>query len=70
MGPVGSSTAGIRRSGPNDNANLNNDNNVGSGSSHYIRLDGTAVTADYGWRNDDLGAAGAACRVFGYVISG
>jgi hypothetical protein len=68
--PGGEFNSGFTTFGANDNANLNNDNNVGSGSSHYIRLDGTAVTADYGWRNDDLGAAGAACRVFGYAISG
>jgi len=51
------------------NANLNQDSD-GSGSSHYLRLNGTGVTAHYGFRNDDLGTAGVACRVFGYAVSG
>ncbi len=45
------------------------DNN-GSGASHYIRLNGTGVTAHYGWRNDDFAGLGVACRVFGYAVSG
>jgi hypothetical protein len=61
---------GYQSFGATTNANLNNSTNNGSGSSHYIRLNGTGVNAEYGWRNDDLGGAGVACRVFGYAISG
>jgi len=51
------------------NADLNNSEDVGSGSAHYIRANGTGVTALYGWRNDALGTT-AACRVFGEAIAG
>jgi hypothetical protein len=44
--------------------------NFGSGTAHYLRLNGTGVSAHYGWRNDDLAGAGVACRVFGYAVSG
>lgn len=44
--------------------------NVGSGASHYLRFNGTGVTAHYGYRNDDFAGAGVACRVFGYAVSG
>jgi hypothetical protein len=50
------------------NANLNNNENLGSGSSHYIRANGGVVTASYGWRNDNLQGLGVACRVFGEAI--
>lgn len=51
------------------NADLNNSEDVGSGSAHYIRANGTGVTALYGWRNDALGTT-AACRVYGEAIAG
>ena len=51
------------------NANLNNDENRGTGSAQYLRANGTGVTVLYGWREDALGAA-TACRVFGEAISG
>jgi hypothetical protein len=51
------------------NANLNNDENRGTGSAQYMRANGTGVTVLYGWREDALGAA-TACRVFGEAISG
>jgi hypothetical protein len=51
------------------NAVIAVDNN-GSGASHYIRLNGTGVTAHYGYRNDDFAGLGVACRVFGYAVSG
>jgi len=50
------------------NANLNNDENLGSGSAHYMRANGGVVTASYGWRNDNLQGLGVACRVFGEAI--
>jgi hypothetical protein len=52
----------------NSNVQVNMDS-VGSGASHYVRVNGTGVTAHYGYRNDDLGGAGVACRVFGYALS-
>ena len=52
----------------NANANLNNDDNLGSGSAYYIRANGSVVTASYGWRNDNLTGLGIACRVFGEAI--
>ncbi len=51
------------------NVNLNNSQNRGSGSAHYVRANGTGVTALYGWREDALGGT-AACRVFGEAIAG
>jgi hypothetical protein len=51
------------------NVDLNNSENRGSGSANYLRADGTAVTAFYGWREDALGGT-TACRVFGVAISG
>ena len=51
------------------NANLNNDENRGTGSAQYLRANGTGVTVLYGWREDALGAA-TACRVYGEAISG
>jgi hypothetical protein len=50
------------------NANLNNNEDLGSGSSYYIRANGGAVTVNYGWRNDNLQGLGVACRVFGSAI--
>jgi hypothetical protein len=53
------------------NLALNNAENIGSGSAHYVRANGTGVTASYGWRNDALGTGGpVACRVFGFAVSG
>jgi len=51
------------------NANLNNDENRGTGSAQFFRANGTGVTVLYGWREDALGAA-TACRVYGEAISG
>jgi hypothetical protein len=51
------------------NANLNHDENRGTGSAQYLRANGTGVSVSYGWREDALGAA-TACRVFGEAISG
>jgi hypothetical protein len=51
------------------NANLNNDENRGSGGAQFLRENGTGVTVSYGWREDTLGAA-TACRVYGEAISG
>ena len=51
------------------NADLNNSLNRGSGSAHYVRANGTGVTALYGWREDALGGT-AACRVFGQAPAG
>ena len=51
------------------NANLNNDENRGTGYAQYMRANGTGVTVLYGWREDALGAA-TACRVFGEAIAG
>jgi len=50
------------------NADLNNAENLGSGTAHYIRANGGVVTASYGWRNDNLQGVGVACRVFGEAI--
>jgi hypothetical protein len=50
-------------------ANLNNDENRGTGSAQYLRANGTGVTVLYGWREDALGAA-TACRVYGEAVSG
>lgn len=53
------------------NSVLDNGANAGSGSAHYVRTNGTGVTAIYGWRNDALGTGGTiACRVFGFAIAG
>jgi hypothetical protein len=53
------------------NFSLNNAENIGSGSAHYVRANGTGVSAGYGWRNDALGTGGpVACRVFGFAVSG
>jgi hypothetical protein len=54
---------------PTSNENLNNSANEGSGSAHYVRANGTGVTALYGWGADALGTS-IACRVFGQAISG
>jgi hypothetical protein len=54
---------------PTSNADLNNSENRGSGSAHYVRANGTGVTALYGWREDALGGT-TACRVFGQAIAG
>jgi hypothetical protein len=51
------------------NANLNNNENRGTGSAQYLRANGTGVTVLYGWREDALGAA-TACRVYGEAIAG
>ena len=51
------------------NVNLNNSENRGSGSAHYVRANGSGVTVLYGWREDALGGT-AACRVFGQATSG
>ena len=59
---------GYANFGPSANANLNNSENLGSGSAHYIRANGGVVTASYGFRNDNLQGLGAACRVFGEAI--
>ena len=50
-------------------ANLNNDENRGTGSAQYLRAHGTGVSGSYGWREDALGAT-TACRVYGEAISG
>jgi hypothetical protein len=55
--------------GGTTNANLNNNENRGSGSAYYVRANGTGVTALYGWREDALGGT-SACRVFGQAIGG
>ena len=51
------------------NVDLNNSENRGSGSAHYVRANGTGVTALYGWREDALGST-IACRVYGEAIAG
>jgi hypothetical protein len=51
------------------NANLNNDENRGTGSAQFLRANGTGVSVSYGWREDALGAT-TACRVYGDAISG
>jgi len=51
------------------NANLNNDENRGTGGAQFLRANGTGVTVSYGWREDALGAT-TACRVYGEAISG
>jgi hypothetical protein len=43
------------------NANLNNNENRGTGSAQYLRANGTGVTVLYGWREDALGST-TACR--------
>jgi hypothetical protein len=55
--------------GQTTNANLNNDENRGTGSAQYLRANGTGVSVSYGWREDALGAT-TACRVYGEAISG
>ena len=50
-------------------ANLNNDENRGTGTAQYLRANGTGVSLSYGWREDALGAS-TACRVYGAAISG
>lgn len=64
---TGAFGGGAMNFGAATNAVIAVDNN-GSGASHYIRING-GVTAHYGYRNDDLGGAGVACRVFGYAVS-
>jgi hypothetical protein len=54
---------------PTTNANLNNDENRGTGTAQYLRANGTGVSLSYGWREDALGAS-TACRVYGAAISG
>jgi hypothetical protein len=51
------------------NVDLNNSEDRGSGSAHYVRANGTGVTALYGWREDALGTT-SGCRVFGHAIAG
>ena len=51
------------------NANLNNDENRGTGGAQFLRANGTGVTVSYGWREDALGAT-TACRVYGEAVSG
>jgi hypothetical protein len=51
------------------NVDLNNSENRGSGSAHYVRANGTGVTALYGWREDALGTT-SGCRVYGHAIAG
>ena len=67
---AGQFNGGFANFGAASNADLDQGNNLGSGSAHYVRLSGTGVTVLYGWRNDDLGGAGVACRVFGFAVSG
>ncbi len=66
---TGAFGGGAQNLGAAANLQVNVDN-VGSGASHYIRLNGTGVTAHYGYRNDDFAGLGVACRVFGYAVSG
>jgi hypothetical protein len=54
---------------PTTNANLNNNENRGTGSAQFLRANGTGVTVLYGWREDALGSA-TACRVYGQAIAG
>jgi hypothetical protein len=51
------------------NSNLNANQNAGSGSAHFIKVNGSATTAVYGWRSDSLGGT-IACRVFGFGTAG
>jgi hypothetical protein len=51
------------------NANLNNNENRGTGSAQYLRANGTGVTVLYGWREDALGST-TACRAYGEAIAG
>ncbi len=51
------------------NVNLNNSEDRGSGSAHYVRANSTGVTASYGWREDALGST-IACRAWGEAIAG
>jgi hypothetical protein len=53
----------------NSDADLENSENVGTGTAQYVRASNTGVTASYGWRNDALGTT-AACRVFGQATAG
>ena len=66
---VGNFDGGSASFQPTTNANLNNGEDLGSGSAHFVRANGTGVTAEYGWRDDALGTT-TACRVFGVAISG
>jgi hypothetical protein len=66
---TGAFGGGAMSFGATTNAVIAVDNN-GSGASHFIRLNGTGVTAHYGYRNDDFAGLGVACRVFGYAVSG
>jgi len=59
---------GFANFGAASNADLNNGENLGSGSAHYIRANGGVVTASYGFRNDNLQGLGVACRAFGEAI--
>jgi hypothetical protein len=66
---TGAFGGGAQNLGAAANLQINVDN-IGSGAAHYIRLNGTGVTAHYGYRNDDFAGLGVACRVFGYAVSG
>jgi hypothetical protein len=67
-GPFDNGTSNLTAT---SNFALNDAENIGSGSAHYIRANGTGVSASYGWRNDALGTGGpVACRVFGFAVSG
>jgi hypothetical protein len=65
-GPFGDGSGSF---GQTSNANLNNDENRGTGTAQFLRANGTGVSVSYGWREDALGAA-VACRVFGEAVSG
>jgi hypothetical protein len=67
-GPTGEFNNGYANFGNASNADLNNGDNIGSGSAHYIRANGGVVDVSYGWRNDNLQGIGVACRVFGSAI--
>ena len=67
-GPFDNGTSNLTAT---SNFALNDAENIGSGSAHYLRANGTGVSASYGWRNDALGTGGpVACRVFGFAVSG
>jgi hypothetical protein len=67
-GPFDNGTSNLTAT---SNFALNDTENIGSGSAHYLRANGTGVSASYGWRNDALGTGGpVACRVFGFAVSG
>jgi hypothetical protein len=51
------------------NANLNNNENRGTGSAQYLRGNGTGVTVLYGWREDAVGSK-TACQAYGEAIAG